>query len=91
MAGGFSQPFSPVLAGKLAASGKLTDFVDMETSDEIQIDPRFVRQDYMQQIRDFIAACKRECAGASIEYVQTHTGVPFHLMHSFPAKRKRLH
>jgi len=71
---------------------RLTDFVDMETNDEIQIDPRFVRDDYTGQIKDFIAAYKRECASATIEYVQTHTGVPYDLMlHSFLAKRKRLH
>jgi len=71
---------------------RLTDFVDMETNDQLQIDPRFVRDDYMHRIRDFIGAYKRECAGATIEYVQTHTGVPFDLMlHSFLAKRKRLH
>jgi len=71
---------------------KLTDFVDMETNDEIQIDPRFVREDYVGQIQDFIGAYKRECASATVEYVQTHTGVPYDLMlHSFLAKRKRLH
>ena len=71
---------------------KLTDFVDMETNDEIQIDPRFVREDYMAQIQDFIGAYKRECSSATVEYVQTHTGVPYDLMlHSFLSKRKRLH
>lgn len=71
---------------------RLTDFIDMETNDEIQIDPRFVREDYMQRIRDFIRSYKRECASATIEYVQTHTGVPFDMMlHAFLAKRKRLH
>jgi len=71
---------------------RLTDFVDMETADEIQIDPRFVREDYTTQIQGFIGAYKRECASATIEYVQTHTGVPYDLMlHSFLAKRKRLH
>jgi len=71
---------------------KLTDFVDMEDRSEIQIDPRFVREDYLAQIQEFIGAYKRECASARIEYVQTHTGVPYDLMlHSFLAKRKRLH
>jgi uncharacterized protein (DUF58 family) len=70
---------------------KLTDFVDLETNQRLQVDPRFVRDEYMAQIEEFCESYRRECAESHIEYVRTDTSVPFDVMLTrFLAKRSRL-
>jgi len=59
---------------------RLTDFVDMETNERIQIDPTYVRSEYRSQIQEFVDTYKNDCAASRIEYAQTHTGVPYELM-----------
>jgi uncharacterized protein (DUF58 family) len=71
---------------------KLSDFVDMETNEEIQVDPRYVRDEYRKQIQGFIDGYKRDCSSSQVEYVQTDTSVPYDFMlFSYLAKRKRLY
>jgi len=70
---------------------KLSDFIDMETNEELQVDPRYIRQEYRRQLQDFIASYRRECSSSQIEYVQTDTSVPYDFMlFAYLAKRKRL-
>jgi uncharacterized protein (DUF58 family) len=70
---------------------KLSDFVDMETDEEIQVDPRYVREEYQRQVQQFIDDYRRDCATSRIDYVQTDTSVPYDFMlSSYLAKRKRL-
>ena len=70
---------------------KLSDFVDMETNEEIQVDPRYVRDEYQKEVQRFIDGYKRDCAASRVEYVQTDTSVPYDFMlSSYLAKRKRL-
>ena len=70
---------------------KLSDFVDMETNEEIQVDPRYVREEYQKEIQRFIDDYKRDCSASRVEYVQTDTSVPYDFMLSaYLAKRKRL-
>ena len=70
---------------------RLADFVDMETNERLQVDPRYVRGEYRSLIEGFIAGYKRDCASALVEYVQTDTSVPYDFMLSaYLAKRKRL-
>lgn len=54
--------------------------VDMETGERLQIDPSYVRDDYKRQIEDFIEFYRRSCADCQIDYVMTHTSVPYDLM-----------
>jgi len=70
---------------------KLSDFIDMETNEELQVDPRYIRQEYRDQVQRFIANYRRDCSMSRIEYVQTDTSVPYDLMlFAYLAKRKRL-
>ncbi|MFW6170429.1 MAG: DUF58 domain-containing protein [Planctomycetota bacterium] len=55
-------------------------FVDMETGEQLQIDPAFVREDYLQRIRRFIDGYRRSCNECQIDYVVTHTAVPYDFM-----------
>ena len=70
---------------------RLTDFVDMETNERLQIDPRIVRQQYKQEIQAFIGKYKKGCAEARIDYQVTDTSVPFDwMLTQYLAKRSRL-
>jgi uncharacterized protein (DUF58 family) len=70
---------------------KLSDFIDMETDEQIQVDPRYVREEYQRQIEQFIEDYRRDCSASRVEYVQTDTSVPYDFMlSSYLAKRKRL-
>ena len=55
-------------------------FVDMETGERLQIDPSYVREDYKRRIEEFIDFYRRSCADCQIDYVNTHTSVPYDLM-----------
>ena len=70
---------------------RMSDFVDLETNERIQIDPRYVRDEYRRQINDFIAGYRRACSESNIEYINTDTSIPYYLMlAAYLAKRKRL-
>ncbi len=71
---------------------RLTNFIDMETRERLQVDPRYVRDDYRRQIDEFIANYRRDCAESLVEYVPTNTSLPFDfLLASYLAKRGKLH
>jgi uncharacterized protein (DUF58 family) len=71
---------------------RLANFIDLETRQRLQVDPRYLRDDYRRQIEDFIADYKRDCSESLVEYVPTHTSVPFDfLLASYLTKRKKLH
>jgi uncharacterized protein (DUF58 family) len=66
-------------------------FVDMETGEQLQVDPRYVREDYQRQIREFIDGHRRSCRDCQIDYVDTHTSVPYDfLLSRYLAKRSNL-
>lgn len=70
---------------------RLSDFVDLETNERLQIDPRYVREEYRRQIAGFIARYKRACSESRIEYVHTDTSVPYDfLLSAYLSKRKHL-
>jgi uncharacterized protein (DUF58 family) len=70
---------------------RLSDFVDLETNARLQIDPRYVRDDYLRRIREFIDGYKRACSESRIEYLTADTSVPYDFMLSaYLAKRKQL-
>ena len=58
----------------------LSDFIDMETGERLQIDPRFVRQEYLKEFAEFCDGFKRETAQTLVEYVRVDTSEPFELM-----------
>ncbi len=65
-------------------------FHDLETDEQIQIEPAYVRDEYLAQMEAFIADYRRACAEAGIDYVLTDTSVPYDFMLSkYLAKRSR--
>ena len=59
---------------------RLADFVDMETGERIQVDPRYARETYLEEMNAFIDRFRRECSKSLVEYVQVSTSTPFDLM-----------
>jgi uncharacterized protein (DUF58 family) len=65
-------------------------FHDLETDERIQIEPAYVRGEYVAQMEAFVADYRRACAEARIDYVLTDTGVPYDFMLSkYLAKRSQ--
>jgi hypothetical protein len=62
-------PFNDVIA-----------FHDLENNDRIQIDPAYVRDVYRKQLDEFLAAYRRACAEAQIDYVLADTSVAYDFM-----------
>ena len=70
---------------------KMHTFVDMETQERIQVDPRNVRETYVQEINDFIEMYRKECSERNIEYVLTPTSKPYDTMLlEYLARRKAM-
>ncbi|HUV38503.1 MAG TPA: DUF58 domain-containing protein [Planctomycetota bacterium] len=69
---------------------RLTQFIDMETRQKLQVDPRYVRDEYRRHLDAFINDYRRDCSESHIEYVVTDTSVPFDLMlTAYLSRRKR--
>jgi uncharacterized protein (DUF58 family) len=65
-------------------------FHDQETNERIQIDPSYVRDEYLKQIKTFCDDYRRSCAEAEIDYVGVDTSTPYDYMLSrYIAKRSR--
>ena len=68
-----------------------SNFVDLETGERLQVDPRYVREEYLKQMKAFVDAYKRDCSESFIEYVATNTTIPFDFMlTNYLSKRKRV-
>ena len=66
-------------------------FVDMETGEQLQVDPSYVREDYQRQIREFTERYRRACNDCQVDYVMTDTSVPYDIMLSrYLSKRSNL-
>lgn len=65
--------------------------VDMETGERLQVDPNYVRQEYLAQVRQFTDQYRRTCSNCQVDYVLTHTSVPYDLMLSrYLSRRSQL-
>lgn len=70
---------------------RMSDFVDPETADRIQADPRWVREEYVKEVEAFIENYRRGCAEGFIEYVLSDTSVGFEvLLARYLSRRKSL-
>jgi hypothetical protein len=70
---------------------KIHSFVDMETNDRIQVDPRYVREAYLAEIKGFVENYRKECSDRNIEYVLATTDTPYDMMLlNYLARRKAL-
>ncbi len=66
-------------------------FVDMETGEQLQVDPNYVRESYQEQVREFIDRYRRACNECQVDYVTTDTTVPYDVMLSrYLSKRSGL-
>jgi len=70
---------------------KMHTFVDMETDERLQIDPRYLREPYLDEINAFTEGYRRECSQRNIEYVLTATSQPYDTMLlEYLARRKAM-
>ncbi len=70
---------------------RITNFVDLESGQRLQVDPRALSQAYRGEIGAFIDRYRTECSDRSIEYVLTPTAEPYDLMLlNYLERRKRL-
>jgi ribosomal protein L36 len=70
---------------------KLTQFLDLETNEKYQVDPKAVREAYLTELRAFIDRYKKACSDSDTEYVLTDTSVPYgFLLRSYLARRQRM-
>ena len=66
-------------------------FVDMETGEKLQVDPRYVKAAYMSEMQAFIEYYRKECSDRNIEYVLTTTDTPYdRMLLDYLARRKAL-
>lgn len=66
-------------------------FIDMETGMQLQVDPAYVREDYLRQIHEFTERYRHACNDCQVDYVMTDTRVPYDLMLSrYLSKRSHL-
>lgn len=69
----------------------LLSFHDLESGERLQVDPAYVRETYLSEMRQFVENYRRQCAESRIDYVMTDTSVPYDFMLSrYLAKRSTL-
>ena len=68
---------------------KILTFVDMETSQKLQVDPRAIKQAYLEEMNAFVGRYRKECSDRSIEYILTPTDSPYDrmLLHYLASRR----
>jgi uncharacterized protein (DUF58 family) len=59
---------------------KILSFVDLETNQRIQVDPRYVKEAYLDEMNAFIERYRKECSDRNIEYVPAATDTPYDRM-----------
>ncbi len=70
---------------------RITNFVDLESSERLQVDPRLLRESYRSELRAFIDRYRKECSDRSIEYVTVATSEPYdRMLLNYLARRQRL-
>jgi len=69
---------------------RITNFVDLETGQRLQVDPRLLRDSYQRELNAFIERYRKECSDRGIEHVVTSTAEPYDLMLlNYLARRRR--
>jgi uncharacterized protein (DUF58 family) len=70
---------------------RIVTFVDMETHLKLQIDPRYIKQAYLEAMSAFIETYRKECSDRSIEYALTPTDTPYdRMLLTYLARRRAL-
>ncbi len=69
----------------------VVSLVDAETNERLQIDPRYVREDYRREVGDFLERYRRDCGERNIEYVHVTTDTPYDVMLlNYLARRRKI-
>ena len=70
---------------------KISQFIDQETNERLQVDPRYVKQAYVEEMEAFIERYRKECSDRNIEYLLTPTDTPYdRMLLDYLARRKAL-
>ena len=59
---------------------KIHTFVDMESGEKLQVDPRTVKDAYLAEVRSFVEGYRKECSDRNIEYQLVPTDTPYDRM-----------
>lgn len=59
---------------------RLSEFIDMETKERLQVDPRYVREQYVREVREFVDSYRRDCFQNDVDFVEADTSVPYEMM-----------
>jgi len=71
--------------------GELAEFRDMETGVRLQVEPTSVREDYLDQVKEFIDTYRRDCAECRVDYLEIDTTTPYDaLLLTYLTKRAKL-
>ena len=55
----------------------IANFVDMETGQKVQVDPKVIRKHYRQAVQQFIDLYRKQTADRGIEYILATTEIPY--------------
>lgn len=67
----------------------ITSFVDMETGEQMEIDPRTVAEAYRREMDAFCSRYRRECGDRNVEYSLVTTSTPYdRMLLEYLARRK---
>jgi len=70
---------------------RMTNFVDLETGEKVQVDPRLLRDAYRDEVSAFVERYRKECSDRNIEYVLAPTDTPYdRMLLNYLARRRRL-
>ncbi len=70
---------------------RVTSFIDLETDERLQVDPRRIREAYIREIGAFINRYRKECSDRNIEYSVTRTDTPYDkMLLKYLARRKAM-
>jgi uncharacterized protein (DUF58 family) len=69
---------------------RLTDFIDLESDERLQVDPRYARDQYLEEVERYCARIRKDCGGKGVDYhrVVTHTPLA-QMLAAFLASRGR--
>jgi uncharacterized protein (DUF58 family) len=70
---------------------RVAEFVDMETGEKLEIDPRLARLAYKEELQKAIDQCRERCAVLNVDYRLVSTGDSFEdFVHHYLAERRRM-
>ena len=57
---------------------RLVTFVDKESHERLQIDPKLVRDQYRRELAEFLTFVRRACNDSAIDYLLADTTTSYH-------------